>query len=137
MSNKFIFLSLLLSTSALIAQNKVSFTIENLEQQPLSGAVLYLDQLSYSANALGQIEVEVKEEKVYQMTVFIEGYETIQQLLTLLDGSTHTIRLTKETTVLDAIQITRTSEEKEVNRGIVRACSCRHQKSSFAPCFLK
>lgn len=121
MSNKFIFLSLLLSTSALIAQNKVSFTIENLEQQPLSGAVLYLDQLSYSANALGQIEVEVKEEKVYQMTVFIEGYETIQQLLTLLDGSTHTIRLTKETTVLDAIQITRTSEEKEVNRGIVRA----------------
>jgi outer membrane receptor protein involved in Fe transport len=99
----------------------VDFTIENQAHQPLSGAVLYLDQQAYTANASGRIHLEVKEEKIYQVVVFVEGYQTAQQPLTLLNGSTHTIQLTKDTTLLDAIEITRQSEEGEVNRGIIRA----------------
>lgn len=121
MFDKLLFIGLFLSTTALVAQHKIAFTIENQAHQPLSGAVLYLDQQSFTANALGRINLEVKEEKVYQIVVFVEGYLTAQQPLTLFDGSTHTIQLTKDTTLLEAIQITRKSEEAEVNRGIIRA----------------
>ncbi len=121
MLNKLLLFGLLLSTTALVAQHKVEFTIENQANQPLTGAVLYLDQQAYTANASGRIHLEVKEEKTYQVVVFVEGYQTAQQPLALFNGSTHTIQLTKDTTLLEAIEITRKSEEAEVNRGIIRA----------------
>jgi len=95
--------------------------VENQEHQPIPGAVLYLDQETYTANEKGQIQIEVKEKRTGNAVVYMEGYQPFQQLVQLSDGHSYTLQLSRETTVLEAIQISKQTEEKEVNRGIIRA----------------
>lgn len=121
MFRKLFLYSIFLSSSALLAQYKVSLMVENQEHQPVPGAVLYLDQETYTADENGRINVEVKEERKGNAMVYVEGYQPLQQVLQLVNGSRYTLQLRKEITRLDDIQITKQTEEKEVNRGIIRA----------------
>ena len=121
MLRKLFLYSLFVSSSALFAQHKVSLTIENQEHQPLPGAVLYLNQVAYSADVWGHINLEVKEEKKINVVVYVEGYEPMQQTLDLVNGNSYTLRLTKEITLLEDIQIAKAAEQEEVNRDIMRA----------------
>lgn len=121
MLRKLFLYSIFLSSSALLAQHKVSLMVENQEHHPISGAVLYLNQQAYTTNENGQIHLEVKEERTSNAVVYVEGYQPFQQVVQLADGRVYTFQLIKETTLLESIQITKQTEEKEVNRGIIRA----------------
>jgi len=119
--SKLLTFGLLLSCCASIAQNKVSFTIQNEEQQGLSQAVLYLDQKEYQSDATGRIQLDLKKAGIYQAIIFVEGYKIQQKLVVLSNGSNHLFTLAKEYTVLEDINIAKIVEESQVNRGIIRA----------------
>ena len=121
MCTKSILLGLLFFTSAVFAQNKVTIVVQDQDNQPLAGAILSLNDLSYHTNAQGQIMLDVKEEKVYAIMAYMEGYAVVHQPILLTNGSSHHLQLTRETTVLGDIQIKRQSEQAKVNREIIRA----------------
>ncbi|MDM1044487.1 TonB-dependent receptor [Myroides sp. 1354] len=121
MLRKLFIYSVFLSTSALVAQHKVSFAIENQESQSIKGAVLYFNQVAYTADVAGRVDLEVKEEQRGYVVVYAEGYLPLQEEVQLSNGSSRILRLTKEGTVLADIQIAKRAEQGEVNRGIIRA----------------
>ncbi|WP_233266121.1 TonB-dependent receptor domain-containing protein [Myroides fluvii] len=110
--------------------------IEDQEQQSIRAAVLYLNQTTYTADLSGRIHLELKEEQKASVMVYAEGYLPLQQEVKLYNGSAYTLKLTKEVTLLDNIQIAKAAEEKEVNRGIIRALEVDAKSQVLRPASL-
>lgn len=134
--SKFLCIGFLLATSSLFAQNTVVFNFENQEKSALQHAILYLNQEVYSADSLGQVQLELKKGGSYQVLILAEGYQTQQQVLNLAKGDKYLFTLNKEHTVLADIHITKTSEASEVNRGIIRAVDVDTKSQVLRPASL-
>ncbi|MGL5277377.1 TonB-dependent receptor domain-containing protein [Myroides sp.] len=118
---KFTLLMTIAATSFGWAQVRKSIIIKDYNNQVIKNAVVSINDQQQKTDNLGRVQFDLKIEDDYTLQIFADNYRSVLQTYSTVDLIMDSFYLEVDNTILSDIILETKDEQKNSNRGIIRA----------------
>ncbi|MGL4583575.1 MAG: TonB-dependent receptor plug domain-containing protein, partial [Flavobacterium sp.] len=130
---KFTLLMTIAATSFGWAQVRKSIIIRDYNNQVIKNAVVSINDQQQKTDNLGRVQFDLKIEDAYMLQIFADNYRSVLQTYSTVDLIMDSFYLDVDNTVLSDIIVQTKDEQKNSNRGIIRAVTVDTKSEVLRP----